>query len=165
MLRFAVRIASCTFTVEDRAGCHCALHCCQEREVLCRPQGQEEHGSQVQGTVLEPCKVGVKLDLGGDAGDIQLTLSDLRMNLSPDVLELALSLQSSVLEPLVQPPPDRYTHPGNKPDAVRFCSRSRCAFLRCWRVCILLLWVAVDSVEMPAEHPNTASTLQEVARA
>ena len=76
-------------------------------------QGQEEPGSQVQGTVLEPCKVGVKLDLGGDAGDIQLTLSDLRMNLSPDVLELALSLQSSVLEPLVQPPPDRYSFPSS----------------------------------------------------
>lgn len=71
-------------------------------------QSLEEPGSQVQGTVLEPCKVGVRLDLGGEAGDIQLTLSDLRMNLSPDVLELALSLQSSVLEPLVQPPPDRY---------------------------------------------------------
>jgi len=65
----------------------------------------------VQGTVLEPCKVAVRLDMGGDAGDIQLTLSDLRMNLSPDVLELALSVQSSVLEPLVQPAPDRYTHP------------------------------------------------------
>ena len=76
-------------------------------------QGHEEHGSQVQGTVLEPCKVGVKLDLGGDAGDIQLTLSDLRMNLSPDVLELALSLQSSVLEPLVQPPPDRCPFPSS----------------------------------------------------
>ena len=74
-------------------------------------QGLEQPGSHVQGTVLEPCKVGVRLDLGGDAGDIQLTLSDLRMNLSPDVLELALSLQSSVLEPLVQPPPDRCTHP------------------------------------------------------
>ena len=47
------------------------------------------------------------MDMGGAAGDIQLALSDLRMNLSPDVLELALSLQSSVLEPLVQPPPDR----------------------------------------------------------
>ncbi len=57
--------------------------------------------------VLEPCKVAVRMDMGGAAGDIQLTLSDLRMNLSPDVLELALSLQSSVLEPLVQPPPDR----------------------------------------------------------
>ena len=70
-------------------------------------QSLEQPSSQVQGTVLEPCKVGVRLDLGGEAGDIHLTLSDMRMNLSPDVLELALSLQSSVLEPLVQPPPDR----------------------------------------------------------
>ena len=75
-----------------------------------RLQNTEEPGSQVQGTVLEPCKVAVRMDMGGDAGDIQLTLSDLRMNLSPDVLELALSVQSSVLEPLVQPAPDRYVH-------------------------------------------------------
>jgi hypothetical protein len=34
-------------------------------------------------------------------------LSDLRANLSPDVVELALSLQASVLQPLMQPPPDR----------------------------------------------------------
>ena len=83
-------------------------HMVSESEM--RLQNTEEPGSQVQGTVLEPCKVAVRMDMGGDAGDIQLTLSDLRMNLSPDVLELALSVQSSVLEPLVQPAPDRYTH-------------------------------------------------------
>ena len=64
----------------------------------------------MQGTVLEPCKVAARVDLQGGSGDIHLTLSDLRMNLSPDVLELALSLQSSVLEPLVQPAPDRCAH-------------------------------------------------------
>ncbi len=37
----------------------------------------------------------------------QVTLSDLRLNLSPDVVELALALQSSVLQPLMQPPPDK----------------------------------------------------------
>ncbi len=37
----------------------------------------------------------------------QVRLSDLRANLSPDVVELALSLQASVLQPLMQPPPDR----------------------------------------------------------
>lgn len=57
--------------------------------------------------MLEPCKVGIMMELSGGSGDIQLKLSDLRMNLSPDVLELAMSLQSSVLEPLVQPAPDK----------------------------------------------------------
>ena len=64
-------------------------------------------GGQVQGTVLEPCKLGVTADLAGGAGDVALRLSDLRLNLSPDVAELAAALQASVLEPLVQPPPDR----------------------------------------------------------
>ena len=70
-------------------------------------QVKEQVGSQVQGTVLEPCKVAVRLDMGPGGGDVALTLSDLRMNVSPDVLELALSLQGSLLEPLVQPSPDR----------------------------------------------------------
>lgn len=70
-------------------------------------QGGEEN-NKVHGTVLEPCKVGMMMEMSGGSGDIQLKLSDLRMNLSPDVLELAMSLQSSVLEPLVQPAPDKW---------------------------------------------------------
>ncbi|KAK9908805.1 hypothetical protein WJX75_003140 [Coccomyxa subellipsoidea] len=66
-----------------------------------------DDGNKVHGTVLEPCKVGVMMELSGGSGDIQMKLSDLRMNLSPDVLELAMSLQASVLEPLVQPAPDK----------------------------------------------------------
>jgi hypothetical protein len=69
-------------------------------------QGGDD-GNKVHGTVLEPCKVGVMMELSGGSGDIQMKLSDLRMNLSPDVLELAMSLQASVLEPLVQPAPDK----------------------------------------------------------
>ena len=70
-------------------------------------QGGEDN-NKVHGTVLEPCKVGMMMEMSGGSGDIQLKLSDLRMNLSPDVLELAMSLQSSVLEPLVQPAPDKW---------------------------------------------------------
>ncbi|KAK9834254.1 hypothetical protein WJX81_000411 [Elliptochloris bilobata] len=62
---------------------------------------------RVQGAVLEPCKVSVSADLTAGSGDIQVALSDLRMNLSPDVVELALALQSSVLQPLMQPPSDK----------------------------------------------------------
>lgn len=43
----------------------------------------------------------------GPTGDFNLTLSDLKLNLAPDIVELVQSLQSSVLEPLVQPAPDR----------------------------------------------------------
>jgi hypothetical protein len=70
-------------------------------------QGDEQSDGQVQGTVLEPCKAAVTLDLQSGSGDINIRLSDVRLNMSPDVLELALSLQSSVLEPLFQPAPDR----------------------------------------------------------
>ena len=68
-------------------------------------------GGQLQGTVLEPCKLGVTADLAGGAGDVALRLSDLRLNLSPDVAELAAALQASVLEPLIQPSPDRRAAP------------------------------------------------------
>ena len=109
-------------------------------------QGLEHPGSHVQGTVLEPCKVGVRLDLGGDAGDIQLTLSDLRMNLSPDVLELALSLQSSVLEPLVQPPPDRCTHlPIQKGKTLHNCDKLCCLLSGQYGVPLLLRCVSGTS--------------------
>jgi len=107
-------------------------------------QNTEEPGSQVQGTVLEPCKVAVRMDMGGDAGDIQLTLSDLRMNLSPDVLELALSVQSSVLEPLVQPAPDRYVHQSWAPS-----NRLRIAWMW-WAIQKLVTSVALATSRPPA---------------
>ncbi len=70
---------------------------------------QEGGGGSVHGTVLEPCKAAVVVDMraGGAAGDVQLKLSDLRLNVSPDVLELAAALQASLLEPLILPPADR----------------------------------------------------------
>ena len=43
----------------------------------------------------------------GPVGDLNFSISDLRLNLSADILELVGSLQSSVLEPLVQPSPDQ----------------------------------------------------------
>jgi len=62
---------------------------------------------RVQGRVLEPCRVSVKLEQGGAGSTIEAAVSRLRLNVSVDVLELVLSLQSSVLEPLVQPAADR----------------------------------------------------------
>ena len=62
---------------------------------------------RVQGSVLEPCRIGVEMKMKNGTGDFNLSLSDLKLNLAPDIFELVQSLQSSVLEPLVQPPPDR----------------------------------------------------------
>lgn len=56
--------------------------------------------------MLEPANVSVRLHWEGAAGLLELGVSNLRLNLSPDVLQLALGLQRSVLEPLVQPPPE-----------------------------------------------------------
>eukprot|EP00884_Botryococcus_braunii_P010315 jgi/Botrbrau1/19285/Bobra.0073s0028.1 len=65
-------------------------------------------GGRVQATVLEPCKLVLDMGMGGAApGDISLCISDVRLNLSPDVLELLLALQASVLQPLIHPSPDR----------------------------------------------------------
>ena len=50
------------------------------------------------------------MKMRGPTGDFNLSLSDLKLNLAPDILELVQSLQSSVLEPLVQPAPDRCAH-------------------------------------------------------
>ena len=62
----------------------------------------------MRGTVLEPCHIGANITLDPDSvGDFQVAISDVRLNLSPDVVELALSLQSTVLEPFVSPPPDK----------------------------------------------------------
>ena len=67
----------------------------------------QEEEAHVQGTVLEPCKVSAKVEIGPSASDLQVQLSHMRLNVSPDVLELASSLKASVLEPLIQPPPGR----------------------------------------------------------
>ena len=59
---------------------------------------------RVKGSVLEPCRIGVEMKMKNGTGDVNLSLSDLKINLAPDIFELVQSLQSSVL---VQPPPDR----------------------------------------------------------
>lgn len=70
-------------------------------------QDDEVTSDRVQGSVLEPCRVAVDMKMKGATGDFNLSLSDLKLNLAPDIVELVQSLQSSVLEPLVQPAPDR----------------------------------------------------------
>lgn len=70
-------------------------------------QDDEITSDRVQGSVLEPCRVAVDMKMKGATGDFNLSLSDLKLNLAPDIVELVQSLQSSVLEPLVQPAPDR----------------------------------------------------------
>ena len=62
----------------------------------------------VQGSILEPCRIGVDMKMRNGSGDFNLSLSDLKLNLAPDILELVQSLQTSVLEPLVQPSADQY---------------------------------------------------------
>ena len=64
---------------------------------------QKELTDRVHGTVLEPCKISVRLDMAKGAGDVHLRISDVHIRVSPDVLELGASLQASVLEPLIQP--------------------------------------------------------------
>ena len=58
---------------------------------------------RVQGSVLEPCRSGVEMKMNSGTGDFNLSLSDLKLDLAPDIFELVQSLQSSVLEPLLQP--------------------------------------------------------------
>ena len=67
------------------------------------PQGRR----RVQGRVLEPCQLRAQLKQGKNGNEVEVNLSMLRLNVSVDVLELMQSLQSSVLEPLVQPAADR----------------------------------------------------------
>ena len=65
---------------------------------------QDSEHNTVRGTVLEPCRIAAQIEMQPeDAADFQVEVSDVRMNLSPDVLELALSLQTTVLEPFVSP--------------------------------------------------------------
>lgn len=69
---------------------------------------QGQGSERVQGTVLEPCTLGAVVTMQpGGAGNCEVTVSDLRLNLSADLLELAQSLQQTVLAPLVAPAPDR----------------------------------------------------------
>lgn len=65
---------------------------------------------RAQGRVLEPCRVTAQLKQGSAGSEVEVNLSKLRLNVSVDVMELVLSLQSSVLEPLVQPAADRWAH-------------------------------------------------------
>ena len=75
--------------------------------VIVAMQDAAVNDDRVQGSVLEPCRIGVEMKMKAGTGDFKLSLSDLKLNLAPDILELVQSLQSSVLEPLVQPAPDR----------------------------------------------------------
>ncbi len=68
---------------------------------------QQEQLDRVHGTVLEPCKISVHVNMAQGAGDVHLRISDVHIRVSPDVLELGASLQASVLEPLIQPSADR----------------------------------------------------------
>ena len=61
----------------------------------------------MRGRVLEPCNVSVTMASTAGSGDVMLEVTKLKLNISVDVLELVLSLQSSVLDPLVQPSPDK----------------------------------------------------------
>ncbi len=70
-------------------------------------QDDAVNNDRVQGSVLEPCRIWVEMKMKNGTGDFNLSLSDLKLNLAPDIFELVQSLQSSVLEPLVQPAPDR----------------------------------------------------------
>ena len=57
--------------------------------------------------VLEPTTIAVDMSMTGPSGNMALNVSNIRLNLSPDILELAMSLQTSVLEPLIQPPAEQ----------------------------------------------------------
>ena len=73
---------------------------------------QDTEQNTVRGVVLEPCRIAAEISMQPeDAADFQVEVSDVRMNLSPDVLELALSLQTTVLEPFISPPADKYVPP------------------------------------------------------
>lgn len=63
--------------------------------------------TEVKGMVLEPTTVAVDMSMNGPSGNMSLNVSNIRLNLSPDILELAMSLQTSVLEPLIQPPAEQ----------------------------------------------------------
>lgn len=47
------------------------------------------------------------MEMVGPSGTFILDVSNIRINLSPDILQLALGLQTTVLEPLIQPSADQ----------------------------------------------------------
>jgi hypothetical protein len=70
---------------------------------------------RLESVVLEPCRLGLTFKLQGPAPgqqdgagltDISLDVSDIRLSLSPDVVQMATSLAGSALQPLLQPKPD-----------------------------------------------------------
>ncbi|KAK9815130.1 hypothetical protein WJX73_008307 [Symbiochloris irregularis] len=82
--------------------------------------GEAPQANRVQGTVLEPCCIGADIKMyPGGKGDCELTLSDLRLNVSADLIELAQNLERNVLGPLAFPSPDK---------PIAMCSR----FARQW---------------------------------
>ncbi|KAL4858517.1 Vacuolar protein sorting-associated protein 13C [Chlorella vulgaris] len=84
-----------------------------------RDQSGMDRKRKMRGTressVLDPCRLvldfklaagGTGLDATPACTDIKLDTSELRLTLSPDVLELGSALASSALAPLMQPKPD-----------------------------------------------------------
>ncbi len=55
--------------------------------------------------MLEPCQVTGSMKQDGGTTDVEVGVTALRLNVAVDVVELASSLQASVLEPLAQPDP------------------------------------------------------------
>ena len=43
----------------------------------------------------------------GQQGNVKLSVSNIRFNISPDIVELFMTLQNSVLSPLLQPAADK----------------------------------------------------------
>lgn len=85
-------------TAQDRSE---SLGCTQDQLEPCTG------ATEVKGMVLEPTTLAVDMSMNGPSGNLGIRLSNIRLNLSPDILELAMSLQSSVLEPLIQPPAEQ----------------------------------------------------------
>ena len=76
---------------------------------LWQQQQQQQQGVdfRVAGRVLEPVTLAAAISSERGNGKASVDLSKLKLNVSMDVLELILRLQSSVLGPLVQPSPDQ----------------------------------------------------------
>ena len=73
----------------------------------------EQQQQRVAGRVLEPVTLSASISSEGGTGKANIALSKLKLNVSMDVLELILRLQSSVLGPLVQPSSDQYVRKKN----------------------------------------------------
>ena len=61
----------------------------------------------MQNIILEPVTVGVQTDVHAQQGNIKLNISNIRLNISPDIVELFMTLHTSVLSPLLQPSADK----------------------------------------------------------